>query len=198
MSTVRPILSQRGKTTANKRTPKKKRHLRAVNPANERKRKGNPEEQAIPWKTIVATTVVTSIVSTFAVTFARFLLERARARKELKALGLGQQAQQQALPPAQAPMAANPGPMAVHGPPQFQLPAPNQPRTIPIVAQPFGAPTPGFEANPFAPSNVQRPMAALPSAPHVDDSGSEPPAWFRAFQEDYERRMDAVENGGRR
>lgn len=207
---VRPIFKQRGTTSAPKRVGgKKKRHLRAVNPANERKRKANPDEQSIPWKTIIATTVVTSIVSTFAVTFARFLLERARARKELQALGLGQQQQQQMLAAQGASqgttqaMLANPGPVAVHGPPQFQLPANDGPRRIPMVTQPMGNPSAYFDPNPFAQANVQR--SALPAAPHVghghgaDDD--EPPRWFREFKADQEARLDRLEQqtvGGHR
>jgi hypothetical protein len=146
-----------------------------VNPA--RRKKKNPESASdIPWKTIVATTVVTSIVSTFAVTFARFLMERARERRAASALTPAQQ-QPQLASAQQPPQPQFPNPHALSAAP---------PRTLTPVM-----PTHAFQANPFATSNVQRPMA-LPQPPHVShEADSEAmPSWFAVWKDDQDRRRD--------
>jgi hypothetical protein len=176
---VRPMFNNRGVPVA-----KGKRHLKAVNPANATgERQRNPEEQKIPWKTIIATTIVTSMVSTAAVALARFLMDRAKERKELKILGFArdQQVQQAQLQQAQQAQQARPEQSAYTNPMLMQQANPGT--TLP------------FQANPFSINNVQRPLS-LPQAPHVmnpvvDDSVE--PNWFHEFREDFDRRIQNIE-----
>jgi len=198
MSSVRPMFATRGKTPSSKKKSKGKPKLSVVNPANSKSRKKNPTDSSIPWKTIIATTVVTSVVSTFAVTFARIILERARSRKELQALGMGHSQGQVIDTTART---ANPA-IAHHSEPALALPAPphvpqSLPSSIPLVQNPSAAPVPGFQTNPFTPSQLQRGPLALPEAPHVpaaNPTDSSEPRWFREFREDYERRIENVES----
>jgi hypothetical protein len=186
------MFKNRGKAPAAPKRGGAKRHLHAVNPANEKdaRRKSNPEEPAIPWKTIVVTTMVTSVVSTFAVTFARWLLDRAQIRKLLAAKE--QQQQQYAL--AAQGRIENPGPVAHHSNPALALPQPpHLTEAGSAQFQPIQALPSAFQPNPFAPMSIQRPIP-LPEAPHVNYGASAgEPAWFREFREEQERRLSNVE-----
>lgn len=165
------MFNTRGKLPTSPKAKGAKRHLHAVIPTE---RKTNPTEESIPWKTIILTTIVTSMVSTGAVTLARWLLDRAKERREA---AFGQQQQQQ-LPQSQPRLEGS------YMNPMFMLPAP----TIDVGGPPV------FQSNPFASQNVQRSLS-LPPAPHLNPlSDTQEPSWFRDFRENIDRRVSTVES----
>lgn len=203
---VRPMFNNRGaqaKPKGKRRVSKKPPKMRVV--ARDGKtvapRRTNPDDQTIPWKTIVVTTLVTSMISTVGVTVARIFIDRARDRRFLQGL----QAQEQAKAEreaAEAEAAFQPNPAEHRAPPMFDAPPrgiPQHPprRSMEVVNMPQslggGA---SFDPNPFAPSQVRQ--LPLPEAPHVPRSASEEePGWFKAFRRDYEQlRRDVYGNPG--
>jgi len=192
---VRALFNNRGTKAKprgkSKRSAKKRPNMRVV--ARDGKtvapRRANPEDAAIPWKTILATTLVTSMVSTVGVTLARYFLDRASERRKILSLTAAQD-HAKALEAQQAPQAQafQPNPGHHRQPPMFDeaprgIPAHPPRRALEVVNTPQSLPRASFEPNPFAPSQVRQ--VPLPEAPHAprSDSQDEPPAWFQRWLE---------------